>query len=134
MRKDSIKYRHHKGCVGRATVHLCFIPKRRKRILVGDIRTRLNAILQSVAVEKEWIIQSIEIAPDHVHLLVEYDNNHSIGKVANAFKGRSSKLLRDEFPELKRLPSLWPRGYFYETTGKVSSAKIKAYIEDPHHH
>ncbi len=75
-----------------------------------------------------------EIAPDHVHLLVEYDNNHSITDVARAFKGRSSRYLRQEFPELLKLPSLLSRSYFYETTGKISTAKIKAYIEDPHHY
>ncbi len=75
-----------------------------------------------------------EIAPDQVHLLVEYDNNHSIADVARAFKGRSSRYLRQEFPELLKLPSLWSRSYFYETTGKISTAKIKAYIEDPHHY
>ncbi len=50
-----------------------------------------------------------------------------------ALKGRSSRLLRDEFPELKKLPSLWTRSYFYDTSGKVSTTKVMAYINDPHH-
>ena len=61
--------------------------KRRKRVLKGAVRTRLNEILQSVAIDKEWIIKALEIAPDHVHLLVEYDSTHSIGQVAQAFQG-----------------------------------------------
>lgn len=134
MRKESADYRHSKGAVGRSTVHLTFIPKRRKRVLVGKIRMRLIEIFQSVAQDKQWIIRSVEVAPDHVHLLIEYDNDTTIAEVARAFKGRSSRLLRKEFPSLLKLPSMWPRGYFYETTGKVSTAKIRAYIEDPHHH
>lgn len=102
-------------------------------MLKGDVRARLATIFQSVAEDKGWLIRSMEIAPDHVHLLIEYDSKHSISQVAQAFKGRSSRLLRQEFPHLCKLPSLWPRSYFYETTGKVSTAKIKAYIEDPHH-
>jgi putative transposase len=116
-----------------ATVHLCFVPKRRKPVLVGEIRTRLNEIFQSVAKDQGWFIRSVEIAPDHVHLLVEYDSKHSVAEVAKAFKGRSSRLLRKESPEPLKLPSLWPRSYFYETTGKVSTSKIKEYIEDRHH-
>ena len=112
---------------------MCWIPKRRKSVLVDKIRDRLAAIIYQVAVDKKWFIRSLEVAPDHVHLLVEYDNNHSIAEVARAFKGRSSRYLRQEFPELLKLPSLWSRSYFYETTGKISTAKIKAYIEDPHH-
>ncbi len=133
MKKTSKSYRHDPHSVGLATVHLCFIPKRRRSVLVGEIRTRLNEIFQSVAKDNAWFIRSVEIAPDHVHLLVEYDPKHSIAEIAKALKGRSSRLLRKEFPELLKLPSLWPRSYFYETTGKVSTNKIKEYIEDRHH-
>lgn len=102
-------------------------------MLVGEKRGRLTEIFESVAHDKGWFIRSIEVAPDHVHLLVEYDEQHSIAQVAKAFKGLSSRYMRQEFPDLLKLPSLWPRGYFYETTGKVSTAKIRTYIEDPHH-
>lgn len=131
--KKSMSYRHGSHTVGLATVHLVWIPKRRKKVLTGKIRMRLAEIFQSVAIEKEWLIRSLEIAPDHLHLLVEYDTRHSIAEVTRAFKGRSSRLLRQEFPSLLKLPSLWSKSYFYKTTGKISTAKIKAYIEDPHH-
>jgi putative transposase len=133
MKESSKAYRHDSHSVGLARVHLCFVPKRRKSVLVGSIRNRLNEIFQFVAKERGWFIRSVEIAPDHVHLLVEYDSKYSIAEVAKAFKGRSSRVLRKEFPELLKLPSLWPRSYFYETTGKVSTSKIKKYIEDRHH-
>jgi putative transposase len=52
----------------------------------------------------------------------------------NAMKGRSSRFLRDEFPdELLVLPSLWTHSYMFDTTGKISTAKVLAYINDPHH-
>lgn len=134
MRNKSYGYNHSSHCIGLATVHLCWIPKRRKSVLVGKIKDRLAQIIYDVAVENKWLVRSLEIAPDHIHLLVEYDNNHSIAQVARAFKGSSSRYLRQEFPELLKLPSLWSRSYFYETTGKISTAKIKEYIEDPHHY
>jgi putative transposase len=133
MRKDSVGYRHNNHSVGLATVHLVWIPKRRKPVLKGDIRTKLSEILESVAVDNGWIIKAKEIASDHVHLLVEYDENTAICDVVRAFKGRSSKLLRDEFPDLKKLPSLWTRSYFYDTSAKVSTTKVMEYINDPHH-
>jgi putative transposase len=89
--------------------------------------------LESVASDKGWIIKAKEIAPDHVHLLVEYDEKTAISEVVKAFKGRSSRMLREEFPELTKLPSLWTKSYFYDTSGKVSTAKVMAYINDPHH-
>ncbi|MGK7898300.1 MAG: IS200/IS605 family transposase [Xenococcus sp. (in: cyanobacteria)] len=133
MRKKSLGYRHDSHRLGLATVHLVWIPKRRKKVLVDEIRFRLAEIFYSVASEKKWFIRSLEIAPDHLHLLVEYDATHSIAEVVRAFKGKSSRLLRQEFPSLLKLPSLWSKSYFYETTGKISTAKVKAYIDDPHH-
>ncbi|NEQ41136.1 MAG: IS200/IS605 family transposase [Okeania sp. SIO3I5] len=133
MRKDSFGYRHNNHSVGLATIHLVWIPKRRKPVLIGDIKLRLATILESVASDKGWIIKAKEIAPDHVHLLVEYDEKTTISEVVRAFKGKSSRILREEFPELTKLPSLWTKSYFYDTSGKISTAHVMAYINDPHH-
>ena len=75
----------------------------------------------------------MEIAPNHVHLLVEHGSKVAINQIVKAFKGRSSRYLRKEFPHLLKLPSLWTRSYFYDTTGKVTTERIEAYIDDPHH-
>lgn len=133
MENRSQDYRHDKHSVGMANVHLVWIPKRRKPVLVGEVRLRLSQILTDVAVEKGWIIRAMEIAPDHVHLLVEYDPKTPINSVVKAFKGRSSRLLRKEFPHLLRLPTLWTHSYFYDTTGKVTTVRVTEYINDPHH-
>lgn len=131
--KNPYKYYNHS--VGLATVHLVWIPCRRKRVFAKNEKLKLRCIeiFQSVANDKEWVIKALEVAPDHVHLLVEYDPNHSIAQVVKAFKGRSSRFLRDEFPELLVLPSLWTHSYMFDTTGKISTAKVLAYINDPHH-
>ena len=43
-------------------------------------------------------------------------------------KGRTARILRQEFPRLRRLPSMWTRNYFASTAGNVSSETIKRYI------
>ena len=106
MRTTNRLYRHNHHSVGSATVHLVWIPKRRKPVLVGEVKLRLSQILTEVAAEKKWIIKCLEIAPDHVHILVEYDPNTPINSIVKAFKGRSSRYLRQEFPHLLKLPTL----------------------------
>jgi len=133
MNTQERQYNRTRHSVGMANVHLVWIPKRRKPVLVGEVRLRLNQILTDVAVERGWIIRAMEIAPDHVHLLVEYDPKTPINSVVKAFKGRSSRLLRKEFSHLLKLPTLWTHSYFYDATGKVTTAKITEYINDPHH-
>jgi putative transposase len=133
MKTKGREYRKYAHSVGHNSVHLCWIPKRRRRVLTGEVKTRLYEILHEVAMENKWMIKAVEIASDHVHLLVEYDPNHAINQVVKAFKGRSARILRQEFPHLQRMPSMWTRGYFHDSTGKVSTAIIMAYINDPHH-
>jgi putative transposase len=68
--------------------------------------------------------------PDHVHLLVEVDPQFGIHKLVRRIKGRSSRLLRQEFPVLRsRLPSLWTNSYFVSTVGGAPLEVIKQYIE-----
>ncbi|MBE9144220.1 IS200/IS605 family transposase [Planktothrix mougeotii] len=134
MRKKSFEYQHYNHSVGLAIVHLVFVPKRRKPVLKGNIRNRLYQVWQDLATEKGWNIRACEIAPDHVHLFIEFPPTMPIHLVVKFLKGRASNILRKEFPELLKLPSLWSKSYFFSTAGNVSADTIQKYIEDPHHH
>lgn len=133
MRKNSYEYRHYNHSLGLAVVHLVWIPKRRKPILIGEVRDRLFQIISEVAKEQDWNIRALEIAPDHLHLFVEIHPTDAINQVVKAFKGRSAYQLRKEFPQLLKLPSLWTNSYFFSTAGNVSADTIERYINDPHH-
>ena len=67
--------------------------------------------------------------PDHVHLLVSVDPQLGIHKLTKNIKGRTSRLLRQEFPSLRRrLPTLWTNSYFVATVGGAPLTLIKEYI------
>lgn len=133
MRANSYEYRHYNYSVGLSVVHLVWISKRRQKVLIGDVRTRLICIIQELAAEREWAIRALEVAPDHIHLFIEIHPTDAINQVVKAIKGRSSCSLRKEFPHLLKLPSLWTNSYFYTTAGNVSVQTIERYINDPHH-
>lgn len=97
--------------------------------MTGRVAMRLRVILEQVAKEKQAKILALEIQPDHLHLFVSISPQMVVHKLVKAFKGRSSNLLRSEFPELRRLPSLWTNSYFVSTAGNVSSETIRKYIE-----
>lgn len=68
--------------------------------------------------------------PDHVHTFVVSDPTRAPAHLAAQFKGFTSHVLRREFPHLRsRLPTLWSRSYFIASTGAVSAATIKRYLE-----
>lgn len=89
--------------------------------------------MQNVALENNWKITAKEVMPDHVHLFVSADVKSKPEQVVKRFKGRSSRYLRKEFPELLKMPTLWTRSYFLSTAGNVSAATIKKYIEQQWH-
>ncbi len=124
-----MEYSHKRTSVTMINYHIVFCPKYRRHILAGKIKSRLDEILNEVANENKWNIITKEIMPDHVHLFVSADTRSSPETVAKRFKGRSSRYLRKEFPELLKMPTLWTRSYFLSTAGNVSADTIKKYIE-----
>lgn len=109
--------------------HIVFCPKYRRGLLVGDVKDRLNQVLDDVAKENNWSITAREVMPDHVHLFVSADVGTTPNIVVKRFKGRTSRYLRKEFRELRKMPTLWTRSYFLSTAGNVSAAVIRKYIE-----
>ena len=70
---------------------------------------------------------------DHVHMLIQLKPNIALSKVVQFFKGRSSKIIRKEFPELEEFlwgDSFWADGYFAETVGIAQEEMIKKYIRE----
>jgi putative transposase len=125
---------HNKHSVGIATVHLCWIPCRRKPVLVGEVKERLYQIFAEVTSDKGWVMLAQTVEPDHLHIFVRHQPKYSIANIANAYKGRSSRFLRQEFSHLNKIPSMWTHSYCYKTAGKMSQDVIERYINDAHHH
>jgi len=98
--------------------------------LVGKVAKRLRELIEEKAEELGLEILAMEIMPDHIHLFVSAPPNISPHQIMFRIKGYTSRILREEFPHLKKLPSLWTRSYFVSSAGNVSSETIKRYIEE----
>jgi putative transposase len=84
-----------------------------------------------VYAEREAPIVELETMPDHVHLLVSVDPQYGIHRLVKQIKGRSSRLLRQEFQTLRsRLPTLWTNSYFVATVGGATLEVVKRYVEN----
>lgn len=98
------------------------------------IETRLKDMIRQVCQEHHAEVEDLEVMPDHVHLLVSIDPQFGIHRLVKLIKGRSSRLLRQQFPVLKRkLPTLWTNSYFVGTTGGAPLRLIKQSIEQQKH-
>ena len=111
--------------------HIVFCPKYRRKVLTTSIEERLKTIINEVAEETQTDIIEMEIMLDHVHILCEVDPQFGVNKFIKKVKGRSSRILREEFPSLKsRIPTLWTNSTFCSTVGGAPLEVIKQYIEN----
>lgn len=123
------EYRHEGNAVSLLNYHFVFIPKRRKKVLVGSIAERLQEIICDLVVENRWKIIAMQIMPDHVHLFLNVKPTDDPASIMRKIKGTASRHLRKEFPELLKIPTLWTPSYFVSTAGNICTETVKRYIE-----
>jgi len=121
----------NKNIVFRCTFHVVWCTKYRRKLLTPEVEARLKQIAAEVADETRCTIREMEGNLDHFHRLVDCDPQFGIHRFVKAVKGRSSRLLRQEFSPLRtRVPTLWTNSYFVATVGGAPLAVIKQYIEN----
>jgi putative transposase len=129
-----VAYKSNRNVYYSCKYHVVWCPKYRRKVLVEAVAERLATIIREVCQEHQADVLSLEIMPDHVHLLVEVDPQFGIHRLVRLIKGRSSRLLRQEFSSLTtRMPTLWTNSYFVSTVGGAPLAVIKQYIENQKH-
>lgn len=130
MQEYKIQYKSNKNVVYSCKYHIVWTPKYRRPVLQGGIDSRLKTIIQDVCKELDCELLAIEVLPDHIHVLAEVDPQFGIHRFVKTLKGKTSHILRGEFPMLKsRLPTLWSNSYFVSTVGGAPLAVIKQYVE-----
>ncbi len=123
-------YKSNKNVVYSCKYHIVWCPKYRRKVLVGEVEHRLKELIRESCTTLKVDILEMEIMPDHVHLLLEVDPQYGVHKVIKHIKGKSSRVLREEFPYLKtKLPTLWTNSYFITTIGGAPLSVVKQYIE-----
>ena len=127
------EYRKSSHSVYDIKYHVIWTTKYRYQVLRGAIAQRAkDLIIQGCQARNIAIIKG-SVGKDHIHVLLSCPPILSPAKIMQYLKGRSSRLLQEEFPELKRKywgQHLWSRGYFCATVGSVTEEMIKSYIEN----
>ena len=127
-------YQNNSGhVVGSMKVHFVWCTKYRYKIIEGQIALRCRELIRQGCEANGIKIISGAVGKDHVHLLVDLPTSMSAAKAVQLIKGRTSHMLQDEFPQLKKRywgQHLWARGYYYGSVGEVTEDTIKQYIEN----
>ena len=116
------------------TVHIVWITKYRYKILDGEVKVRCRELIIQICEMMDTKIIRGVLSKDHVHLVLEYPPKLSISYMVQSMKGRSSKLLQDEFPHLSKKyygKHFWAVGYGAWSIGGQDEERLKEYLK--HH-
>ncbi|GGB45865.1 IS200/IS605 family transposase [Lentibacillus populi] len=111
--------------------HIIWVTKYRYKILHGQIAIRTRELIRQGCEARGITILQGSVGKDHIHLLLSCPPSLAPSQILQYLKGRSSRLLQNEFPELKKRywgQHLWARGYFCATVGNVTEEIIRNYI------
>jgi len=125
-----MQYRPTRKSVFSAKYHVIWCPKYRRDVLRGPIQTRLKQIIGEVVAEFSGVVIEVETMPDHVHLLVELPPQVAVSGLVKVLKGRSSRLLRQEFAHLARMKCLWSPSWFVSAVGGAPLDVVRRYVEN----
>ena len=116
------------------TVHLVFVTKYRYKVLRGDVQKRVRELLIQICESEDVEILKGVVSKDHVHMHIEYPPKVRISDLVKRLKGRTSRRLQEEFPELKKRywgRHFWAIGYGAWSTGNITDKMVDEYLE--HH-
>lgn len=124
------EYKHTKTTVSLINYHFVFCPRYRRKIFnIPSVEDRFKELVIAECSKQGIEILALECHIDHVHIFVNVLPIMSIPNIMKQIKGCTSLRLREEFPQLRAMPSLWTRNYFVSTAGNVSSETIKWYVD-----
>lgn len=124
-------YRHTNTTVSLINYHFVFCPRYRRKIFsISNVEQRFKALVNEKCEEMNIDIIMIECNKDHSHMLLNCLPTQSPSDIMQSIKSYTSKILRKEFVQLSKMPSLWTRSYFVSTADSISDEMIKRYVEN----
>lgn len=112
--------------------HLIMCIKYRNKVIDNNISNRLKEIFELIAPKYNIVLEEWNHDADHVHILFKGQPNTEISKFINAYKSASSRLIKKEYPEIRKSlwkEMFWSQSYCLISTGGVTVDIIKQYIQ-----
>lgn len=127
-RLKNLEYVRDEHRVHLIVYHLIWSTKRRKPVLIGEIKEECEKLIREKCEQNAWQVLELAVQPEHVHLFVRSYPTIPAYQIIKECKGAVSYVLRNKYKELKKLPCLWTKTYFASTAGNISSETIQQYI------
>ena len=120
--------------VSKLTAHIVWSTKYRYPVLIGDVKVRCRTLLIQICEAEDVVILKGVVSSDHVHIHINYRPSQSLSDFVKKLKGRSSRKLQEEFPELNKRywgRHFWAIGFGCWSSGNITDKMVNEYLE--HH-
>ena len=111
--------------------HVVFVPKRRRKVLFGQVRRQLGQVFHALAQQKECQIIEGHLRSDHVHMCIAIPPKHPVASVIGFLKGKSAIAVARLNGRERNFTGehLWARGYAVSTVG-FELEEVRRYIRE----
>lgn len=124
---------HDRTVVYNVGYHIVWSVKYRRRVLQDEVAESLKRILKEVCTDKGFVLEELDIMPDHLHVFVRAKPKFSATYIFKMLKGISSRRLFLKHPEIRGQlwgGYLWNPSTYVETVGHISEEAVRQYIQD----
>ena len=110
--------------------HVIWIPKCRRKVLYGEMRRELGAVLRDLARRRESEVMEGGLAVDHVHMLISIPPKYAVAQVVGYIKGKSAIWVARMQGRKQNFTgqNFWARGYYAVSTTGFDEETIREYI------
>ena len=112
--------------------HLILVVKYRRKVIHDAISNRGKEIFLNNADNYGITLEEWNHDIDHVHIMFRAQPKTELSKFINAYKSASSRLLKKEYPEIRKKlwkEAFWSQSFCLLTTGGAPIETVRQYIE-----
>ncbi|HFJ9436129.1 IS200/IS605 family transposase [Bacillus thuringiensis] len=113
--------------------HLVLVVKYRRNVFDDDMSDYAKDMFVRLSENYNITLVEWNHDVDHVHILFKAHPNTEMTKFINAYKSASSRLIKRDFPQVKKKlwkEMFWSRSFCLLTTGGSPIDVVKTYIEN----
>ncbi len=113
--------------------HLIWVTKYRQEVFTTPaLVNEMKDILTVIASKTDISIRTMEVMPDHIHMMISFKPKHAPSSIVKTLKGHSARAFFEAHPEIRNAKlwggRLWSHSYYMGTVGNMSKDVVERYI------
>lgn len=112
--------------------HMVLVVKYRRKVIDDRISDYAKDLFEKICPGYNITLLEWNHDVDHIHLMFKAEPNSELSKFINAYKSASSRMIKKDFPEVRKKlwkEYFWSRSFCLLTTGGAPIEVIRQYIE-----